>query len=485
MKPGRLLSSIAAFTGASLIVVSAAGSASMPGASTAGGHDDFRIELGAFLDDLGSSVAGMRTDPYLSDALDVAGADVEGSIAAAVDLVEGLSADDLDTIEQALEAAPSVVGLPAAIDDAVEAASDTVAGTQSDLVRPTGFALPGTPTVMSWPSGSALTAQVTVSPAPVTAWDEKATFTDNCVTAGDPAALIVATLVLNQLQSAAYAVVIAIPSVFAAFTAVEIPVPAKIIAAVVYGVALAVYLALAQTTAVAIDCAETRLAFEQANALPVAPSNSVTPPPDTVVRGSSQLTVDVTTEAVGDIGAQVAGIATNVTLVTGQVVILTDRAVDLNTTLSCTTGIPVAPPTVACTESEVDPVPGGDAVARVVDSQTDLQTLAPDVGILRNTQSGILVKANEEIDALAAFEALQIRMEIEANLSTPGFHPVGLFQLPAPWGYLDTVAVIVREMVNQYGQGGAELASADAAFASVQYKQAYTLYQQAYQRATK
>ena len=76
-------------------------------------------------------------------------------------------------------------------------------------------------------------------------------------------------------------------------------------------------------------------------------------------------------------------------------------------------------------------------------------------------------------------------MEIETSLSVNGNHAVAAFQLPAPWGYLDTVRSIVTDTVTQFGGGDADLAAGNAAFDAGRFKDAFTSYQKAYQGATK
>jgi hypothetical protein len=296
--------------------------------------------------------------------------------------------------------------------------------------------------------------------------------------------LIIAVLVLNQLQSAAYAFVIAMPAVVGLFPGLTLPNPAKIALAVVYGVALAVYLALAQTLAVASDCAAAAGSADLQQAWPVAPVGTTTPPAGSPVSGSSQISVDAALLAVGDITAILNSVTTNLTLVEGQVTKLGERASALNTTLSCTSGIPASAPTSTCGDTG-EPPPGSDVVSRTADVQTDLQAVQGDVDILRNTQETSLTKANDEISALAALRDLEIRMAIAANLSDPAFQAMGLFQLPAPWGYLDVVTEVVTEAVVNFGGGEADLQAANAAKADGRYKDAYTSYHKAYQGALK
>ena len=82
--------------------------------------------------------------------------------------------------------------------------------------------------------------------------------------------------------------------------------------------------------------------------------------------------------------------------VTSQVATLTDATSDLNTTLSCTTGFPTRPDP-PCT------VDDSDVNARATELLGDLQELQGNVAILRNTEIGVLDKANDELAALDAF----------------------------------------------------------------------------------
>lgn len=430
-------------------------------------------ELVALLDDLDASVAGLREDEYLSAALDRSGAMPEQSIAEAIDLVEELSDEELEAVSEVLEANPAVEQIPGAIDDAVAAAAEFT----PDVVP----VAQGLRTVEATGGAPAAAAGLqSFAPAAV----QSATYTDDCPSAGDPAALIIAVLVLNQLQSAAYALVIAMPAVIGAFIGITIPNPAKIALAVVYGVALAVYLALAQTLAVASDCAAAAGSAELQLGWPVAPAGSTTPPAGSPVKGSSQISVDAALLAVGDVTTILTSVTGNLTLVEDQVTTLEERTTALNTTLSCTSGFPIAPPTPTCGNAG-EPPTGSDVVSRTADVQNDLQTLQGDVDVLRNTQETTLVKANEEIEAIAELSDLEIRMGIDANLSDPAFQAIALFQLPAPWGYLDVVAEVVTETVANFGGGEADLQRANEAMAAGRYKDAYKSYRAAYQEALK
>lgn len=469
MRAWRIGRTVAVITVGSLFLGSAS-LASRPAAS--GSSASAGNELVALLGDLDASVAGLREDPYLSDALDRSGAMPEQSIAEAIELVDELSDEELAAVSEVLDANPAVEQIPGAIDDAVAAAAEF---TPDEIPVAQGLRA-----VESATRSAAAAAPSGFAPAAV----QSATYTDNCPSAGDPAALIIAVLVLNQLQSAAYALVIAMPAVIGAFIGITIPNPAKIALAIVYGVALAVYLALAQTLAVASDCASAAGSAELQLGWPVAPPGSTTPPAGSPVSGSSQISVDAALLAVGDVATILTSVTGNLTLVEDQVGTLEERTTALNTTLSCSSGFPVAPPTSTCGDAG-EPPDGSDVVSRTADVQNDLQTVQGDVDVLRNTQETTLVKTNEEIAAIAELSDLEIRMGIDANLSDPAFQAIALFQLPAPWGYLDVVAAVATETVADFGGGEADLQRANEAKAAGRYKDAYKSYHAAYQEAMK
>jgi hypothetical protein len=106
-----------------------------------------------------------------------------------------------------------------------------------------------------------------------------------------------------------------------------------------------------------------------------------------------------------------------------------------------------------------------------------------------------LASVHNKLDSLAVVVndqgKLALRMQIEADLSEPGNHPVALFETPASaGGYLGVTRDIVVDTIAKMkasgqGVGGAEafLASADAAVAAGDYKGAYTDYGKAYRAA--
>ena len=106
-----------------------------------------------------------------------------------------------------------------------------------------------------------------------------------------------------------------------------------------------------------------------------------------------------------------------------------------------------------------------------------------------------LTSAHEKLDSLTIVVGdqgkLALRLQIEADLSEPGNHPVALFEVPASGGgYLDLTREIVVDTIAKMqaaGQGvgnaQAHLAAGDAARAAQDYKDAYSDYGKAYRAA--
>ena len=106
-----------------------------------------------------------------------------------------------------------------------------------------------------------------------------------------------------------------------------------------------------------------------------------------------------------------------------------------------------------------------------------------------------LASAHTKLDSLTITVndqgALALRLQIEADLSEPGNHPVALFEVPASGGgYLDLTREIVVDTIGKMqaagqGVGNAQafLAAGDAARAAHDYKDAYADYGKAYRAA--
>lgn len=287
-----------------------------------------------------------------------------------------------------------------------------------------------------------------------------ATFTDDCASAGDAPSEFIAAEIANEVQSAAQALMLASPGVIALFF-FDIPTGIKIVFAVLWGVANAIYLALSQALAVSTDCAQTAFANSQISTLPVDPAN-----PGVNVAGSSEISVQVLIVAAGNTSTEINNVLNTINAVEVQANGLTGQAATLSTTVN-------------------------DIKIRVTEVQADLQLLQTNVAVLKNTEVTILGKADAEIVKLTAFQTRQLRMDIEENLTRngPGTGAMGMFELPhANGGYLEDVRTIVSETISKetaVGNGNAKAAGdllvANNAFTAHQWKTAYLYYTRAYQ----
>jgi hypothetical protein len=225
---------------------------------------------------------------------------------------------------------------------------------------------------------------------------------------------------------------------------------------VAWGISDAIYLALAQTLAVSVDCAETAFSNTQETTLPHEPS-----PSGDVAPGSTQFSIDRLIAKAGDTQTKINAVQTTVNTVATQTDTVSTAVTALNVILD-------------------------DITDRVDDVQTGLQSLQTNVDVLKNTEVTILKKSDTLIANLGTFQDLQVRMEIEENLNEE--HPVGLFQLPAAFGgYLEVVRSIVTETLAKEAAVGTPspkaliyLTQANAAFTAGTYKAAYVLYAKAY-----
>ena len=294
--------------------------------------------------------------------------------------------------------------------------------------------------------------------APMSAISGTGTYTDDCLSAGDPVAEDIAALAANEVQSALQAVALALPGVIALLPGIDGPGP-RIIAMVAWGVADAIYLALAQTEAVAVDCQQSAFGNTQQSVLAVDPEGS-----STVVPTSTQFSIDRLIAKAGDTQTKVNELESTANTVKGQADTINTAVDDLNAVLN-------------------------DITNRVDEVQTDLQDLQTRVAVLQNTEISILKKNDTEIANLATFQSLQLRIKIEENLAANGSElPLGIFQLPAAdGGYLELVRSIVTDTISKAAtlgianaQAASFLGSANAAFTAGEYKLAYNLYAKAY-----
>jgi len=395
--------------------------------------EQFRGNVQTMLNGLRGVVIQMRANPATAESLSSTGTNLLPMIAAAKQEVAGLDWAELGQLQASFSRDPNWQQAPKAL-------SAAVAAFDAPAASPLGSAAKGAPG------------------GPLAPTSGTGTFTDDCASAGDPYAEVIAVLVANEVQSALYATAIALPGVFELAPLLGSPNPAKIAFAIAWGVANGVYLALAQTLTVAVDCAATAFGNTQSSTLPHEPASS-----DTVAPASTQFSIDRLIASAGNSQAKISAVQTTVQTVKTQTDSVDTATTALNNILN-------------------------DITNRVDAVQFDLQTLQTNVAVLQNTEMTILKKADTLIANLGTFETLQLRMAIEQNLDKNGETPVGLFQLPAAYGgYLEVVRSIVTETLAKEAAVGnpspkamTYLDAANAAFAAGQYKTAYGLYRKAY-----
>lgn len=101
----------------------------------------------------------------------------------------------------------------------------------------------------------------------------------------------------------------------------------------------------------------------------------------------------------------------------------------------------------------------------------------------------LTARANKIDTEVSTDQALQLRLQIEANLGSSSSAPVGLFEVPqSAGGYLELVRSIVADILNKMAaQGlpgiGITLLAVDEQIANGNYKQAYQILRQDYQQA--
>lgn len=397
--------------------------------------EQFRGDVQTWLNGFRAVVIQMRANPAIAESLSSTGTNLLPSVTVAKQEVAGLDWAELGQLQASLKHDPNWQQAPRLLSAAV-AAFDAPTATP---VKGAGKGATGGPLAASAAG--------------------KGTYTDDCTTAGDPYAEDIAVLTANEVQSGLVAAYFAVPGLIAAFTDVNVPTGLRIGLAIAWGVANGVYLALAQTLAVAVDCAATRFGETQVSTLPHEPAGKDNP----VVPGSTQFSIDrLNAKAIATQGV-ISGVETMVQTVKTRTDSVDTAALALNNILD-------------------------DITDRVDKVQTGLQTLQTNVAVLQNTEVTILKKADTEIANLGTFQDLQLRMAIEQNLETTGNAPIGLFQLPAAYGgYLEVVRSIVTETLaketavgNPNPKAMTYLTQANAAFAAGQYKTAYANYRKAY-----
>ena len=428
---------VLAFAGATLTSTASGASAPrahktpvlVPVRSATPAGEQFRGRVETMLNGLRGVVIQMRANPATAKSLSSTRTNLLPMIAAAKQEVARLDRTELGQLRASLNRDPNWQQAPRILSAAVAMAESQPA--------PKGAS-----------AGPGLLAVTTGS----------GTFTDDCASAGDPYLLVPGVLAANQVQSALQAAALSAPGVLAIAPFIGAPTGIRLGLMVAWGVANGIYMALAQTLEVAVDCAETAFSNLQESTLSHDPANS-----GTVVPTSTQFSIDRLIAKAGDSQTKINAVQTTVQTVKTQTDSVDTAVTALNDILDDITG-------------------------RVEEVQFGLQTLQTRVTILRNTEVTILKKADTLIANLSTFETLQLRMQIEQNLDNNDEAPVGLFQLPAAFGgYLEFVKSIVTETLakraavgNPSAQAMAFLVSANAAFAAGEYKTAYVNYRKAY-----
>jgi hypothetical protein len=129
-----------------------------------------------------------------------------------------------------------------------------------------------------------------------------------------------------------------------------------------------------------------------------------------------------------------------------------------------------------------------NAVTSISNSFTNVLNAIANVQTSVNTANTNILTLTANV---AANNSLNIRLHIEADLASPGNHPVALFELPAAQGgYLELDRSIVADVIQKTGASGqstgnaqAFLASGDELRAAGKFKEAYAAYGKACQAA--
>jgi hypothetical protein len=393
--------------------------------------EQFRVKVERMLNGLRGVAIEMQANPATAKALSSTGTNLLPMIAAAEQEVAGLNRAELGQLRASLNRDPNWQQAPRILSAAVALAEPPSA--------PKGKGASGEFGLMAVTSGTG-------------------TFTDDCASAGDPYLLVPGVLAANQVQSALQAAALAAPGVLAIAPFIGAPTGVRLGLMVAWGIANGIYMALAQTLEVAVDCAETAFGNLQESTLSHDPANS-----GTVVPTSTQFSIDRLIAKAGDSQTKINAVQTTVQTVKTQTDSVDTSVTALNNILDDITG-------------------------RVEEVQTGLQTLQTRVDVLKNTEVTILKKADTLIANLGTLERLQLRMAIEQNLDKNDEAPIALFQLPAAFGgHLEFVRTIVTETLakraavgNPSAQATAFLNSANAAFAAGEFKTAYVNYRKAY-----
>ena len=424
-----------------------------PPPPTTAAQEVFRTSVESMLDGLGGVVATMKADPTTAVGVVEQPTDPSSLVGSAKQQVADMTSTQLDLLKAGLDQYPTWEQMPGQLLSAVQTfISSSPSHAASSSIVPSSAKSGATSAL----STSTLAASAAIA-------SNTGTFTSNCTSAGSAPDEFLATEIANEVQSAAQAAMLGVPGVVAIFF-VDVPTGVKIALAIVWGIADAIYLGLAEALAVSTDCAQTAFAETQTGSYPVDPADGTT-----VVAGSSEISIQTLINQSTNTQTEINNVLNTVGVIGGQADTLTGSAAALNLTLN-------------------------DVLSRLTEVQDDAKLLKTNVDILKSTQTTILGKSNTEITNLSTFQTLQLRMAIEENLSRngSGTGPVGLYELPALYGgYLEiakavTTDTITKETAVGHGSTGAagDLAAANTAFTKKLYKTAYSYYCKAYRDVT-
>ena len=435
-------------------------------------------------------------------------ADLSSAVSSARDLVGELSGVELNAFGALVEANVGFSEQPAALDRAVSANpfdmnSVPVAGREEvlgEFQAPSGLRRVGDG--HAGPVGhAARTASAGLAPTfgsiPVLSSVPAPGILSNCnVPLPSLRGLFDGYWIAAQLAAATNALAAGFPS-SATFTA------GTIVIGVLVGVTGALAIALEDVLMYAQDCAAATANAEIRAGLATDSSAVTSENPQGFTPGSTQLSVD-------ELGTLISGVADDIDKIDAEIIeILADQRVVLEALgVAQTSALQIQTVGVSLQRRAGDLQANiGGADDGALEANRDIVCIpegappgdpVPQPGDRPcNTSSGLANTIDERLDTIlsdtADLQALSLRTAIERALADPSQPSIGLFALPAvQGGYLELVAEIVTDTLNNHrdagqGIGNAEatLASANEAYAAGQFARAYDEYAKAYRDAVR
>jgi hypothetical protein len=403
--------------------------------------EEFRRELDSFYADLQTSMNALLEGEFARDLMARAGLDPLGQLADARKMLPELTAQDLGLLKAAFARNPEWREMP-----------DRINSVFSPGVRKT---LKG----MSAPQAQGRIFNMKVTPDRVTALPG-GIIKDNCIPfAEDPDGT-------PHISNSDIGVVAGL-EVVAAGAADAIPdtlVPAHIVAIVADGVAKGVLQTAQTMKGISDDCLN--LDFQ----------NYVTANLDEQVSTrASQTSVNDLTTSLQDLPTSVSNVQTSVNIALNSLNIMQTTVNNLQTTSNTILA------NLGASSNEVG----------TIDHKVD--TLQQGVNLVNSKIDAVSSKVDQFVASLASFQAQNLRLAIEANLSNgTDDAAIGLFELPAAQGgYLDLARSIVAETIQKMQATGQTIGNAQALLtrgdqqrAAGNFKDAYDSYRQAYRMET-